>query len=283
MAVAKSIANPITDQLTLKTPHLTIDMPGQKDAGGSAQSGGAAASAATTVSAESRKEQLLSAYNEMYDVFSPGELTYEAQSEEEIRSSVASWLRPAYEQAMKNRTQQTGTYGAELDADAVARGMGASTYVTDVKSRQQTQEAEDIAMLESEYGAALAKAVSERLESEKDRMLEVEMYNRSQSLDVSEMAYGAAQGLVGVGGSAARGGGGRSGTRRSGYGGRGSSSTNTNTQETCAAFLSILDDDERLAIYAGSDAQSAAYRDEIVASVGLTGFYQLQKEYGVAP
>ena len=53
MAVAKSIANPITDQLTLKTPHLTIDMPGQKDAGGSAQSGGAAASAATTVSAES--------------------------------------------------------------------------------------------------------------------------------------------------------------------------------------------------------------------------------------
>ena len=75
--------------------------------------------------------------SEMYERFAPQEIVYNAKSEDEIRSSVSAWLRPSYEQAITTRKEQTLTNKANLDADAIARGMGASTYVTDVKNRQQ--------------------------------------------------------------------------------------------------------------------------------------------------
>ena len=282
--MAKEIYKPLTDPWIGGKPLISVDamkLPGtDKTDGGTSSSGGGGAAAAS--SGVDRGQQLMDAYNRMYEVFSPGEIDYEAESEETIREKIGAWLRPAYDKAIAAREKQTDAYGAELDADAIARGMGASTYVTDVKSRQQDSEAEDIAALESDYGAALLKAVSERLESEKDRMLDVEMYNRDLSLDVADMAYAAAGGMLG----GSSGGGGSGGARRSSGSRRTGSttgSTATTSYEQCAAFLRILDNDERAAVYTGSDAQSTAYRNEIIASVGPAGYYGLMSRYNITP
>ena len=90
-------------------------------------------------SSSSSDADVLSGYIEdMYSRFAPQEITYDAKSEEEIRATVADWLRPGYDQAIATRKEQTLTNKANLDADAIARGMGSRTYVTDVKNRQQT-------------------------------------------------------------------------------------------------------------------------------------------------
>jgi hypothetical protein len=113
---------------------------------GSSSSGGSSKTASASTASDA---DVLGAYvADMYARLAPEEIEYEAKTEEEIRASIAEWLRPSYDQAIANRQEQTLGYMAELDADAIARGMGASTYVTDVKNRQQNDEASDIATLE---------------------------------------------------------------------------------------------------------------------------------------
>lgn len=139
-------------------------------------------------------------YKEMTGTtFRPQTVAYTAESEEDIASAIASWLLPGYERAIAERQERTRGYAAELDADAIARGMGASTFVTDVKSRQQRDEANDIAILQSEYGATLAKNVSERLSEEKDRALEADMFNAEARQSAYALAYQATVLLMGLG------------------------------------------------------------------------------------
>ena len=158
-------------------PYLTYDDPG----GGN------------DTASNASDEDILSDYiNQMYTRFAPQEVAYDTRDEAEIRSSVAAWLRPSYDQAIANRQEQTRANKANLDADAIARGMGASTYVTDVKNRQQNAEARDIATLESSYGSTLAERVVEGVETETQRALEVEQFNVEQRQRAYEMAYEAA-------------------------------------------------------------------------------------------
>ena len=232
-------------------PYLTYDDPG----GGS----GAGASASD--------EDVLSDYiNQMYTRFAPQEVAYDTRDEAEIRSSVAAWLRPSYDQAIANRQEQTRANKANLDADAIARGMGTSTYVTDVKNRQQNAEASDIASLESDYGATLAKYVLDGVDSEQDRALEAEKFNAEQRQSAYDQAYSAALALYAQ-------------YKKSGGGGSKPSGVNKTTLENCEAFLSMLSGDERKAIYSASTAQGKQYRAELLASVGAAGYVQLMGKY----
>jgi len=231
-------------------PYLTYDKPG----GGS----GAGESASD--------EDVLSDYiNQMYARFAPQEVSYDTKSEEDIRASVAAWLRPGYEQAIANRQVQTSQNKANLDADAIARGMGASTYVTDVKNRQQNAEASDIASLESDYGSNLAKYVLEGVDSEQDRALEAEKFNAEQRQSAYDQAYSAALALYAQ-------------YKKSGGGGK-SGGVNKTTLENCEAFLSMISGEERKAIYSASTAQGKQYRAELLASVGAAGYVQLMGKY----
>jgi hypothetical protein len=220
---------------------------------------------------------VLSAYvADMYDRFKPEEIEYDARTEDEISASIAEWLRPSYDQAIANRKEQTDYYKAELDADAIARGMGASTYVTDVKNRQQNAEAGDILSLESDYGSTLAKYVDEGVETETDRLLEVQAQNAQLRQDAYEMAYSAALKLFGYY---------KEESRRS-SGGSSKKTTNTVTAtsaENCDRFLSLLSKDERAEVYTASSAAGQQYRDELLASVGYTGYIQLQSKYPSTP
>lgn len=216
---------------------------------------------------------VLSGYiEEMYRRFAPQEITYDTKSEEEIRVTVAEWLRPSYDQAIVNRKEQTLTNKANLDADAIARGMGSSTYVTDVKNRQQNAESSDIATLESDYGATLAKYVSEGIETENDRLLEVQKFNAEQRQAAYELAYSAAKELFAY-------------YKKKSSGGSGKSSTTVSatTRENVETFLGLLSSSERTEVYQASSEAGAIYRAEILASVGYTGYIQLQAKYPSFP
>ena len=63
--------------------------------------------------------------------------------------------------AIGNRREHGETTLAELDADAYSRGMGGSTYLSGMKRREYDAVAADIAMLEANYNAQLAKYLYE--------------------------------------------------------------------------------------------------------------------------
>jgi len=215
-------------------------------------------------------EDVLSGFvNQMYARFAPQQVAYETRSEEEIRTSVAAWLRPSYEQAIANRQEQTRLNKANLDTDAIARGMGASTYVTDVKNRQQNAEAGDIASLEADYGATLSKYVLDNVDSDKNRALEAEKYNAGARQDAYDKAYAAALSLFEQYKKSAR---------KSGGGG-----TVPTMLENCEAFLSMLSGEERRAVYEATTTQGAQYRAELIASVGTAGYIQLMGKYPSKP
>ena len=129
---------------------------------------------------------------QMYAQFAPQEVTYNARSEEEIRNSIVAWLQPSYDQAVSERKDQTLANNANLDADAISRGMGASTYLSDVKNRQMSAEANDVASLRSDYGAALAKNVYDGVSAENAHVLEVNESNAQQQQEAYDLAYQAA-------------------------------------------------------------------------------------------
>lgn len=209
---------------------------------------------------------------DMYSRFAPQEITYDAKSEEAIRSSVAAWLRPSYDQAITNRREQTLTNKANLDVDAIARGMGASTYVTDVKNRQQNAESSDIATMESDYGATLAKYVSEGVETENDRLLEVQKFNAEQRQAAYELAYSAALELFPY-----------YRKKSSGGSGKSSAAASATSRENVESFLSLLSANERTEVYQATTTAGAQYRAEILASVGYTGYLQMQGKYPSFP
>ncbi|MEN6635886.1 MAG: hypothetical protein ABFC56_08555 [Clostridiaceae bacterium] len=215
-------------------------------------------------------EDVLSGYiDEMYARFAPQEANYDARSEDEIRSAVAAWLRPSYTQAITNRQEQTRQNKANLDADAIARGMGASTYVTDVKNRQQNAETSDIASLEADYGSTLSKYVLDGVDNDQDRALEAEKFNAEQRQSAYDQAYSAALALYAQ-------------YKKSGAGVK-SNGVNQTTLENCEAFLSLLSAEERNAVYEASTTQGARYRAELLASVGAAGYVQLMGKYPSKP
>ncbi len=80
---------------------------------------------------------------------------------EELYSQLEQFLRPAVDSAIDNRREHGETTLAELDADAYSRGMGGSTYLSGMKRREYDAVAADIAMLEANYNAQLAKYLYE--------------------------------------------------------------------------------------------------------------------------
>jgi len=210
--------------------------------------------------------------SQMYERFAPQEVVYDAKNEDEIRSSVSAWLRPGYDQAIVVRKGQTLTNKANLDADAIARGMGASTYVTDVKNRQQNAESHDIATMESDYGATLAKYVSEGVETENERQLDVLKFNAEQRQNAYELAFSAAMELFPYY------------RKKSSGGGSGKTSGVTATSRTnVESFLGQLTKSERAEVYQATSPAGAQYRAEILASVGYGGYIQMQGKYPSFP
>lgn len=254
-------------------------------------------------------DALLSGYHNLfYGAYQPEQLTYTERTADEISAEIAAWLRPAYDAAIGAREKQTDTYRAELDADAIARGMGTSSYVTDVKNRQMQKEAEDVAALETNYAAQLAKEMSAALAIERERSFETDMFNAEAEQNAYDKAYSMAlsmlqayhagdkgavslaNSILGGGTSTSSAASSSAGSKKSGSSGKTSGAEGTDAStavqavgatspENCERFLSGLSASERNSIYYGGSSEDVAYRKELLQSVGISGYQQLVKKY----
>ena len=243
---------------------------GQKRKKKSLQSdeGGSASTQAAAVTPVLSDEDIIKGYlGSLYSAYQSQPLSYAAQSSDDLMEGIAGWLRPTVDQAIRDRKTLTGQYHAELDADAIARGMGASSYVTDVKSRQNDSEAGDITRLEGEYAAALSKHLSQALENQRDRELEVQMLNVQNDQAAYLKAYEAALDMF----KAYKGGSGVVNTKLSYQG--------ESSRADWDQYLSTLSPEGRKALYQGDTADNLLLRSQLISDVGALDYLALQQQY----
>jgi hypothetical protein len=203
----------------------------------------------------------------LYKFFAPDEIEYAPRSDEEIADSISDWLRPGYDQAISDRKDMTKANNANLDADAIARGMGSSTYVSDVKSRQQNAESDDIAKMESDYGANFSKYMQENIAADQDRLLEVQKINAELRDQAYQRAYDAALILFNQ-------------YKKNPKGFKFDVYLSPSEKDFDKDIVH-LDDVSRTQIFSGSTAEGAQYRAQLKAKVGSRGFDRLAQKYAV--
>lgn len=215
----------------------------------------------------------------------PETVEFTPLSEEVLTETIRNWLRPAYEQAIQSRREQTGRINAELDADAWSRGMGQSTYLTDVKDRQFRSESRDVDALESDYASTLAGHLYDAMKEQQKTKIEVDQFNAAQINRARELATSAAQALYRSYQSG--GGSGRSGSKQTEKSGKtiladlenkqqNTSKTGYNTVANAVARMSPA---ARSRLYDRSDPTYAGLRSEILYSVGSGGFSKLMRDF----
>ena len=123
----------------------------------------------------------------------PQQMSYTPLDEKTLADRIGAALRPVYEKAIAAIFRGNKHADAELDADAISRGMGSSTYVTDVKRRQDNATAEGARDLESDYGAKMADQLYKAMEGEREKQLEVEKFNAQQKSAADAQAFEAAK------------------------------------------------------------------------------------------
>ena len=125
----------------------------------------------------------------------PETVEFTPLDEKVLSETIGKWLRPAYEQAIQARREQTERANAELDADAWSRGMGQSSYLSDVKERQYRGEASDIDALEGSYASELAGHLYDAMKEQQQMKIDVDKFNAEQMNHAHEQAMSAAQAL----------------------------------------------------------------------------------------
>lgn len=262
--------------MLIKTPPMTV---GIKDLGVSIfdlmkrkkktavgeGKGPAPASAAAAAPVASDEDVIKGYLSSLYAAYQSSPLTYVPQSRDALKAGIEDWLRPPVEQAIAQRKSLTGAYHAQLDADAIARGMGGSTYVTDVKSRQKDSEAGDITKLESDYAANLAKQLAQALEGERDRALETDMFNLQNDQAAYLKAYEAAIDLF----KAYKG---RSAPVNAGLLSQGGVTD-------WDGYLDGLSGEQRRSLYEGATADDLILRNRLICDVGAMNYLLLQQQY----
>ncbi|HWR22282.1 MAG TPA: peptidoglycan-binding domain-containing protein [Feifaniaceae bacterium] len=209
---------------------------------------------------------------QMQAMLSVPEVSYTPQSEAALRAQIQSALRPQMDAAIAERREATKENAAALDVDAWARGMGRSTYLTDMKDRQLDDEADDIARMEAEYSATLASLLMEAMEAERERALEAQMHNANAYAGTRQLAFSSAQDAYGTYLQSLQ-----AAQKRGGE--SSSNDAAATSEENCRLFLSYLTPEERGNIYKGVTEKDRAYRDELIASLGRAGYVAIQQEF----
>lgn len=106
-------------------------------------------------------------------------MDYTPQSRAELRAQLQASLQPNLDSSIRQRQLTTERTSAAADADAAARGIGASTWGSDVKARAADAEAADIASMKGDYNATLASNLTSRLSDQESNALAADQYNKT--------------------------------------------------------------------------------------------------------
>jgi hypothetical protein len=175
-------------------------------------------------------EQLNTYYQQYLKTLPRETVTYnpvavKEQSIDEITNQVNSYLKSYYDSAIRSRQNEAMANRAAIDADATSRGMGASTFVTDAKSRQMNAAASDIANLRGQQGSTLAQQVQAQYQNylanklsadttNAQNQAEIDKWNAQTRYALEELAYARAKealAMAGTGSGGSSGGGSYSG------------------------------------------------------------------------
>lgn len=277
-----------------KTPSKpsTPKTPGPVSSGGSGSSGSGFSAGVPTPDIPSFE----SLFQEMLKHYLPETIEFTPIDESVLSETIRNWLRPAYEQAIEKRRLETEHVNAELDADAWSRGMGQSTYLSDVKERQYRGESRDISALESDYASELAGHLYDAVKEQQEKKIEVDKFNAEQINRSREQATSAAQALYRALLSAAdTSSGGRASAGRSASAGgstsedsgasmvslllKNSGNTPKSDYRTIANLVARMSPQERRRLYDRNDTKYLALRSEILWSLGGNEYAKLMQQF----
>ncbi len=105
----------------------------------------------------------------------------------ELYSMFESFLRPSIDAAIRQRNRRGRYNMAELDADAYARGMGGSSYLSSMKAREQHDIEDDVMELEGKYSASLAEYLYNALSTMQE--LEASLRKTAMQIAASNAAH----------------------------------------------------------------------------------------------
>ncbi len=130
--------------------------------------------------------QYMNLYNQLYAKLNTG---YTPQSASTLKDSLARAMRPSYDRQITARQDTAAANRAAIDVDAASRGMGSSTWVTDVKNRQRNAEASDIANINADYNANLHNALLNRLGQQDEMALSASQAAQGNALNLANALY----------------------------------------------------------------------------------------------
>ena len=221
-------------------------------------------------------------YNAIKSSLSVPTVTVKTPSKEEVSSMWSSILRPGVDAAIEKRNEAAQQDMAELDADAVSRGMGGSSFVTSVKAREMEEAQEDISDMEAQYGAVLAERIYDTLSKYDQMSLSAQQYNADAAASAAKTALSMAsdwysQYLAQQAAAA------KLQTSGGSSGSSGSSSSSKKSGLSTADYTEYvrnLTSAQQKLLFNSSTEYWSSRRDEIYSALGSTLYENLKKQYG---
>ncbi|MBR4435022.1 MAG: hypothetical protein IKS90_02870 [Clostridia bacterium] len=211
---------------------------------------------------------------------------------DEIRAQLTAFLRPSVDSAIEDRKSRGETVMAELDADAYSRGMGGSSYLSSMKSREQSGISRDIASMESNYSSTIAQYLynaSNELQSIQAKFAQMALENayeqrrlKQQQAHDEKMKLLA---LLGKGGSnagrgASHGSTGGASNQAGGADGRGFTDKEYLDNYTgYSVFVGSLSESDRNNLFNGKSAYWAELREEMMMNLTPALYQKLISAY----
>lgn len=132
-------------------------------------------------------EIINAAYKRTYESSAPQAVTFNKinvadETLEGLTSRVKAALNPMYDSAIEDRMQSSVQARAGYDADAFSRGMGASTWLTDVKAREGRAAASDITRLNASFGGTVAENATAQFQNYLGNKLQADSTNAQGQL-----------------------------------------------------------------------------------------------------
>ena len=229
-----------------------------------------------------RNEAFDGYYNAIRSSLSVPTVTVKTPSAGEVKDLWSSVLRPGVDAAIEQRSRAARREMAEIDADAVSRGMGQSSYVTSVKARQSEEAQDDISDMEAQYGATLAEKIYDTLYRYEQMSLNAQQYNAEARAAAQKAALSMASDWYdqylsrqnAAIAAAAKGGSGKS--SRGGSGSKKSSLS----REDYTEYVRNLTAAQRRQLFSSESSYWSSRRDEIYSALGNTLYDSLKKKYG---
>ena len=193
------------------------------------------------------------------------------------KEDISGYLRPGVDLAISKRRAAGETAKAELDADAVSRGMGASTYVSSMKEREDDDTQSDISIMEAQYTATLAERIAAALEKYQSMSLQAQLQNAQYAYNAQTTAMNLASqwfnSYMNNAARAVKGSGGRSGKS-------GTASKNMSTLDY-VRFVSGLSAPERSMLYNSGASEWVMMRTELEDALGKDGYRTVRSAFPI--